>query len=65
MGPMTPAPAAGVLGLTSPAASPVPALGVATKAVVAGVNPALVIAVVAVAALIGLLCVQGLRRRRQ
>ncbi len=59
-------PAAGVFGLTSPAASPVPALGVATKAVDAGsFNPALVIAVVAVAALIGLLGVQGLRRRGQ
>ena len=59
-------PAAGVLGLNSPAASPVPALGVATKAAVAGsFNPALAIAVVVVAALIGLLGVQGLRRRRQ
>jgi len=59
-------PAAGVLGLNSLSASPVPALGVATKAVVEGsFNPALLIAAIAVAALIGLLGIQGLRRRRQ
>jgi hypothetical protein len=57
---------AGVLGLTSPAASPAAVLGASNTATVGSpFNPALVIAVIAVAALIGLLGIQGLRRRRQ
>ncbi len=57
---------AGVLGLSSPGASPAAVLGASNTSTAAPpFNPALVIAVVAVAALIGLLGVQGLRRRRQ
>jgi hypothetical protein len=57
---------AGVLGVSSPSASPAAVLG-ASNTATAGTqfNPALVIAVVAVATLIGLLGFQGLRRRRQ
>ncbi|HEY6468856.1 MAG TPA: hypothetical protein VI434_03735 [Candidatus Dormibacteraeota bacterium] len=59
-------PADGVLGASTPQASPVPALGVATNAVIdSPFNPALVIAVIAIAALITLVGIQGLRRRRQ
>jgi hypothetical protein len=62
----SPTPADGVLGLSTSQVSPVPALGVATKAVIdSPFNPAVVIAVIAVAALLGLLGIQGLRRRRQ
>jgi hypothetical protein len=62
----TPAGQAGVLGLSSPVASPAAALGTSTSGAVAtSFNPAFVIAVIAVAALLGLLGVQGLRRRRQ
>jgi hypothetical protein len=58
--------AGGVLGLSSPGASPGVVLGTATTAGIGGpFNPALLIAVCAIAALIGLLGVQGLRRRHQ
>ncbi|HUZ70885.1 MAG TPA: hypothetical protein VMU65_14345 [Candidatus Saccharimonadales bacterium] len=58
--------AAGGPGPSSPEASPGVVLGTATAAGIgASFNPALLIAVCAIAALIGLLGVQGLRRRRQ
>jgi hypothetical protein len=57
---------AGVLGLSSPGASPAAVLGASSATTIGSpFNPALLIAVVAVAALIGLLSIQGLRRRRQ
>jgi hypothetical protein len=59
-------PAGSVLGASSAPASPVPGIGVATRAVLGSpFNPALVVAIIAIAALIGLVGVQGLRRRRQ
>lgn len=61
----SPVPAGSGLGSSPPQGSPPTVIGVAVKARIDGpLNPALLIAVCAMAALLGLLGIQGLRRRR-